>query len=35
MDRDQRGVAKIYQTLARIEDENREFWIQSKKTWVL
>ena len=25
MDRDQRGVAKIYQTLARIEDENRNF----------
>lgn len=25
MDRDQMGVAKIYQTLARIEDENRNF----------
>lgn len=25
MDRNQRGVAKIYQTLARIEDENRNF----------
>lgn len=31
MDRDQRGVAKIYQTLARIEDENRNFEYKVRK----
>ena len=31
MERDQRGVAKIYQTLARIEDENRNFEYKVRK----